>query len=457
MRWRIFLSFLLVILVAVGSLTYFVYHSTSSEFSSFVTRGGLWGVDKMVKALEEYYRQHHSWQGAEMILAAAQSEGGMTQHGSMPRKPQGIHNMDFRLLDAQGIVVIDQTDPQNVGSSFSTPAEGAVRLTLDDVTIGYLLPETSMALPEVDINQALTDILLTSSFRSALITALVGLIVALILGYFLYQPIHALEKAAANLAKGDLSQRVHESGPSETANLGKAFNRMAEELQKADQNRKNMTADIAHELRTPLAVQQANLEAMLDGVYPLDKKNIQVILEQNQTLRLLVEDLRLLSLADAGELGLIEKPIELIGYLRTFLEKFQYRLQDKHLTLHIDMPADSMQLTTDPLRLEQILTNLMQNAVNHSPHNGELFFTVKGSANKIEISLRDSGKGIPPELLPVLFERFSKGSVTDREKESTGLGLAISKKLALALGGDLSAHNHPAGGAEFTLTFFLKS
>jgi signal transduction histidine kinase len=106
--------------------------------------------------------------------------------------------------------------------------------------------------------------------------------------------------------------------------------------------------------------------------------------------------------------------------------------------------------------LEQILTNLMQNAVTHSQKSGELFFTLTPSAGKVTITLRDMGKGISPELLPVLFERFSKGGSKDRDKESTGLGLAISKKLAQALGGDLTARNHPEGGAEFTLTFDLK-
>lgn len=456
MRWRIFLSFLLIILVAVGSLAYFAYRSTSSEVSSFVTSGGLWGAEKIVKALEGYYQEHQTWRGAEALLESVQTGKGMMQRGGMMKNSETMHNTVFRLIDADGYVVIDQTDPENVGTYLGTDLQGAVTLTLEDTTIGYLLPETGYMFPTVDVNEALLELLLPSSIRAAVITALVGLGMAVILGYFLYKPIRALEKAAANLAKGDLTQRVGETGPAETANLGRAFNSMVGELEKADQTRRNMTADIAHELRTPLAVQQANLEAMLDGVYPLDKKNIQVVLDQNHTLRLLVEDLRLLSLVDAGELGLLQKPIELTGYLRTFLEKFKPRLQEKQITLHTDLPDAAIEMTTDALRLEQILTNLMQNAVTHSQESGELFFTLTPSAGKVTITLRDTGKGISPELLPVLFERFSKGGSKDRDKESTGLGLAISKKLAQALGGDLTANNHPEGGAEFTLTFDLK-
>ena len=456
MRWRIFLSFLLVILVAVGSLAYFAYHSTSSEVTSFVASGGLWGVEKKVEALEEYYQEHHTWQGAEDLLTSNQSGKGMMQHGGMMKDSESGRGTLFRLIDENGYVVIDQEDPENVGTYLGTDLQGAVVLTLDNTTIGYLLPETGYMFPTVDVNAALLELLLPSSIRAAVITALVGLVLAIVLGYFLYRPIHALEKAAANMAKGDLTQRVSETGPAETANLGKTFNSMADELQKEDLNRRNMTADIAHELRTPLAVQQANLEAMLDGVYPLDKKNIQVLLDQNHTLRLLVEDLRTLSLVDAGELSLIQKPVELIGFLHTYLGKFKPHLHAKQLILHVQLPDEEIKLVTDVLRLEQILNNLMQNAVTHSPQKGDLYFTVEKIDHRLSMTLRDTGKGIAPDLLPVLFERFSKGDSKGRDKESTGLGLAISKKLAQALGGDLTARNHPQGCAEFTLTFVVK-
>ena len=456
MRWRIFLSFLLVILVAVGSLAYFAYHSTSSEVTSFVASGGLWGVEKKVEALEEYYQEHHTWQGAEDLLTSSQSGKGMMQHGGMMRDTESGWGTSFRLIDENGYVVINQEDPENVGTYLGTDLQWAVLLTLYNTTIGYLLPQTGYMFPTVDVNAALLELLLPSSIRAAVITALVGLVLAIILGYFLYKPIHALEKAAANMAKGDLTQRVSETGPAETANLGKTFNSMADELQKADQNRRNMTADIAHELRTPLAVQQANLEAMFDGVYPLDKKNIQVLLDQNHTLRLLVEDLRTLSLVDAGELSLIQKPVELIGFLHTYLDKFKPHLHAKQLTLYTQLPDEKVEMVTDVLRLEQILNNLLQNAVTHSPQQGDLYFTVEKIGHRLNMTLRDTGTGITPDLLPVLFERFSKGDSKGRDKESTGLGLAISKKLAQALGGDLTARNHPDGGAEFTLTFIVK-
>ncbi len=194
---------------------------------------------------------------------------------------------------------------------------------------------------------------------------------------------------------------------------------------------------------------------MLDGVYPLDKKNIEVVLDQNRTLRLLVEDMRLLSLVDAGELSLIRKPLELTVFLRTFLDKFKPRLESKQLVLNTDLPNVKIEMVTDALRLEQILTNILQNAVTHSPQQGEIFFSARKDGHTVNMTIRDTGEGIPADLLPILFERYSKGNSQNRDKDSTGLGLAISKKLAQALGGDLTARNHPQGGAEFTLTFIV--
>jgi len=455
MRWRIFFSFVLVILIAVASLAFFAYRSTSEEVSTFVTSGGLWGVEKNVAALQEYYAENHSWEGVDTVLETTPQGRGMMQRGMMSNS-EGTRNFALRLVDADGYIVIDQKNPENVGSYLGMDPQGAVVLSLDDETIGYLLPESGYVFPTVDVNAALLELLLPSSLTAAGIAGLVGLGMAVILGYFLIKPIKELEGAAGKMAQGDLAQRVSEKGPAETATLGRAFNYMASELEKADANRRNMTADIAHELRTPLAVQQANLEAMLDGVYPLDKKNIQVVLDQNRTLRFLVEDLRLLSLVDAGELSLIKKPLELTGFLHTFLEKFKPRLQTKQLALHAQLPEEKVEMITDALRLEQILTNILQNALTHSPENGDLYFTAEKKANKVTIMVRDRGVGIPDELLPVLFERFSKGSSQKRDKDSTGLGLAISKKLAQVLGGDLIARNHPQGGAEFTLTFIIK-
>ena len=456
MRWRIFLSFLLVILVAVASLAFFAYHSTSREVTSFVTSGGLWGVEKNVEELEQYYSAHHSWDGAEALLTPNPQGKGMMQHGMM-NSAEGGRNFGLRLIDASGYVVVDQKNPENVGTYLGANPQGSVMLSLDGETIGYLLPESGYVFPTVDINTALLDLLLPSSITAAGIAALVGLGMAIILAYFLLRPIKELEGAAGKMAQGDFAQRVSEAGPSETATLGKAFNYMAHELEKADANRRNMTADIAHELRTPLAVQQATLEAMLDGVYPLDEKKLQVVLEQNRTLHLLVEDLRLLSLVDAGELSLNLKPMELSGFLHTLLEKFKPHLQSKRLSLHSEIPDPPLELVGDALRLEQILTNLMQNAVTHSPENGKLYFCVQQHGDRLAITVRDEGNGIAPDLLPILFERFSKGDAEKRDKDSTGLGLAISKKLAQALGGDLSVRNHPAGGAEFSLTFGGKS
>ncbi len=456
MRWRIFLSFLLVILVAVLSLALFAYFSTTQQVSTFLTSGGLWGVEKNVEQLEEFYRQNESWVGVTEILSPNPQGRGVRQHGSQ-ESVEGNRTFGLRLVDADGYLVLDQKDPDSVGSYLGTDLQGALPVIVEGETVGYVLPESGFVFPSVDVSAALLELLLPSSITAAIVAAVVGLVLAGVLGFFLFRPIQELERAAQGMARGDLTQRVAESGPSEIATLGKTFNSMAGELEKADTNRRNMTADIAHELRTPLAVQQATLEAMLDGVYSLDEENIQVVLDQNRTLRLLVDDLRLLSLVDAGELSLIKKPIELVGFLKDIINKFNPRLQTKEVCIETNFPEDEIDMISDALRIEQILVNILQNALTYSPPNGTIYMTTEKLREVILIRIRDEGEGIPSDLLPVLFERFSKGNKEDRQNDSTGLGLALSKRLAQVLGGDVTARNHPQGGAEFTLTFDVKS
>ncbi len=226
MRWRIFLSFLLVILVAVGSLAFFAYRSTTREVTTFVTSGGLWGMEKNVEQLEAYYEEYRSWDGVGSILTSNPQGRGMMQRGMMA-EGEGSRNFSLRLVDADGYVVIDQKNPENVGTYLGVDLQGAINLELEDEVIGYLLPESGYIFPTVDINAALVDLLLPSSVTAATIAALVGLVMAVILGYFLFKPIQELQGAAGKMAEGDLSQRVSETGPAETATLGKAFNYMA--------------------------------------------------------------------------------------------------------------------------------------------------------------------------------------------------------------------------------------
>jgi signal transduction histidine kinase len=243
-------------------------------------------------------------------------------------------------------------------------------------------------------------------------------------------------------------------GSDELAALGWTFNHMADSLQMAEENRRAMTADIAHELRNPLAVQRANLEALQDGIYPLTAENLQPVLEQNMLLTHLVEDLRTLALADAGQLTLERVPTDLPALVERIAARFKPQVAMHQVTIQFEKNVAPLPpLSLDPMRMEQILGNLISNAVRFTPKGGLIAVSVDAIGQEgAKVSVRDSGPGFTPEVLPHIFERFYRGDRSrSRAEGGSGLGLAIARQLAEAHGGNLEASNDPRGGAVLTL------
>jgi len=252
---------------------------------------------------------------------------------------------------------------------------------------------------------------------------------------------------------------VEVHGDDELATLGHTFNQMADSLQQAEESRRAMTADIAHELRTPLAVQRANLEAIQDGVYPLTVANLVPVIEQNHLLTHLVEDLRTLALADAGQIELERVSTDLVALLSRVVERFQPQAVTQQIGLSITPPPATLPLVViDPIRLEQILTNLLSNALRYTPTGGQVDLALDSTFTTVLVRVHDSGPGIPPEALPYIFGRFYRVDKSrTRQEGGSGLGLAIARQLARAHGGDLTVANHPSGGAVFTLILPIES
>jgi len=320
----------------------------------------------------------------------------------------------------------------------------------DGQLIGYLSVEGGMG------SGTSSSLLIQRLTRASLLAAAIGggvaILLALLLSFRLLRPVGQLTRAASRMAGGDLSQRVEAKGKDELATLGISFNRMAESLQQAEQNRQAMTADIAHELRTPIAVQRAHLEALQDGVYPLTAENLQPVLDQTELLIRLVDDLRTLALADAGELRLEKRRVDLGELARSVVERFKPEADGKGIALRYTGPREAIEKEVDPRRIEQILNNLFSNALRHTPAGGRVEMTLESKVERTAIRVADSGSGIPPEALGHIFERFYRADRSrSREEGGSGLGLAIARQLALAHGGDLRAKNRPEGGAEFTL------
>jgi two-component system sensor histidine kinase BaeS len=447
MRLRLFFGFLLVILVTLTAVASFARQGASVQVHSFMGRGGWYGGEDLVAELETYYRDHGNWQGVDSIFASRHGPGmgmgrGSDFGGMMPA---------WRLAALDGSLVYDPSGavPQRLSSQ---ELQSALVLTSAGSTIGYLLTPPEMPAPDQNFEATLLQRITRASFNAALIAGGISLILALLLVTILLKPVNQLSTAAVKLAQGDLSQRVSTRGAKELVALGHSFNRMAESLQRAETSRRAMTADIAHELRTPLAVQRAHLEALQDGIYPLNQDNLEVILRQNQLLDRLVEDLRTLALADSGELKLEKHTLDLAELAADVADGFKGRADQSGVGLQLNLDPSCPDVEADLERIQQILHNLLQNALRHTPHGGKIVLVLTCEDRQARLSIQDSGAGIPPETLPYIFERFYRADPSrSRSEGGTGLGLAIARRLAELHGGRLEAANQAAGGAVFTL------
>jgi two-component system OmpR family sensor kinase/two-component system sensor histidine kinase BaeS len=455
MRFRLFLSFAIIVLVAITTMLAIALLGAANEVRAFMFRGGMSGIEGLVGALEDYYVSNGSWQGVEALLA---DSGAWRGHGmgGFGMGSQGMGGMmDQRLLvaDAQGRLVAD-SQGGNIGIKLSqAELDSGIALEANGQVVGYLLPEGGMAFSRGNEAQLISRI--THAARIAgLVAGGASLLLALVLSYRLLRPIQALTRAAEQMARGDLSQRVPVHGDDELALLGSTFNRMAESLQDAEESRQAMTADIAHELRNPLAVQRASLEALQDGIYPLNPESLAPILDQNVLLSRLVDDLRTLALADAGQLKLENVPTDLAALVQRVVERHIPQAATQQVEITNQKPATLLPLLLlDPLRVEQILGNLLSNALRYTPPGGRIEVNLAQALSQVMLTVHDSGPGIQNEALPYIFERFYRADRSrSRAEGGTGLGLAIARQLARAQGGDLTAANHPKGGAVLTLT-----
>lgn len=455
MRLRLFLSFFLVVLVSVLGVVLIARQNVNVAVRSFMLRGGMVGTGSLAAALEDYYHQQGSWSGVESLLEqqGIVNGGGPGNMGrGMMRGMGGMNLQRLRLARENGDVLVD-TAPVGAKRVLSASERmDAIPIVVDGRTVGYLLAEGGIGFNARD-EFFLIRRLNAAARTASLIAGGLSLLLALALSYSLMRPVRELTQAARRLGEGDFSQRVEIKGDDELTLLASTFNHMADSLQEAEARRRSMTADVAHELRNPLAVQRANLEALQDGLYPLTPESLAPLLDQNLLLTRLVDDLRTLALAESGELKLERRAVDLTQVVQRSLERFRPQAELSHIDLAFEgIGAEQAIVQADPLRLEQILSNLLSNALRYTPGGGRVQVQVVKQSGQVEVRVADSGPGIPEGALDRIFERFYRVDASrSREGGGTGLGLAIAKKLAEEHGGSLQAANLPAGGAQFTL------
>ena len=291
-----------------------------------------------------------------------------------------------------------------------------------------------------------------------LVGGLTALVVAVIFAVFLVdgitRPLRRLSEAARRVATGDFSHRVDVTAPLEVAELAGSFNRMAEALERDQETRRRLLADITHELRTPLSVIQGTAQGFLDGVIPPDQEHTAVIRDEAELLSKLITDLRDLSLAEAGELRLERRPTDLGDLARQAAAAVQHRTQKQGIEIEVVAPPDIPPCLVDSDRTLQMLSNLLDNALRHTPQGGRITLGIRGPEDgMLVVEVADTGEGIPPEHLPHIFERFYRVDASRERSGGTGLGLAIVSQLAQAQGGSVGVDSAPGRGSVFWVRF----
>src|SRR5512145_2436020 len=355
---RFILSFLVISLVSVLLIVAFARYTTNREFRQFTTTNNR---STLMETLEDYYAIQGSWKGieqAELFLRYPARD-------DKPPKPY-----DALTVTDQDGKVLRAGSNFNVGDTVSEEEiEHGAPIEVDDKTVGYLIfspPPYDENSPERDFLNRTTNFLIYSALGTIAIACILGIL----LSRSLTSPIRELTQATHAVSQGDLTQQVPIRSSDELGELGKAFNKMSAELSRSVNARRQMTADIAHELRTPLSLILGHAEAVHDGVLPPTHENFEIIREEATRLEHLVNDLRILSLADAGELSIQMQTIEPQRLVKEVASLYQYQAQRKNITFELDVAPALPNIEVDPGRITQVLTNILDNAMRHTPEGG---------------------------------------------------------------------------------------
>jgi two-component system OmpR family sensor kinase/two-component system sensor histidine kinase BaeS len=453
-------AFLLVIAIGALVISWLVSQATRSAFNLYTTRNGQAWAQRLAPVLADFYSRDGSWQGVDVVLQSGLSSlnpsGGMGYgngqgqgrgmgfgRGSTGSSMGGMMAQRMILADGQGVVISDTQNELNGKQLSSAEMKNGTPVIVNDNLVGTLIvTPNDFAGPATPAGEFL------ASVNQSIITAIIiASIIALILGAVLFlqitAPLRQLKKASVAIAGGDLSQRVTIHSRDELGELGQAFNHMAESLADAETQRQHLVADVAHELRTPLAAIQATAEGMLDGVLPLDEEQVASIHTETLLLNRLIGDLRLLSLAEAGQLKLERQEINLGGLVSQVVERSKPQAMQKDITLGVEVQNNLPPVWIDSDRITQVLNNLIGNALRYTPKDGTITVGVApapGLTNTVQVSVANTGPGIDPEALPFVFDRFYRSDKSrSRASGGSGLGLAIVKQLVEAHGGKVEA------------------
>ncbi len=440
---RLILAFLLLGITVVGLASGITYWLTVSEFKQFTYQQA---QNRFVADMAFYYQTHGSWDG---VLAYYQQRSlANTRFNPPPGRPEGLNapsqpppqTVFFALVGQDGKVLIPAGRYQ-VGEAIpaATLAQGT-SITVNQAQVGTAL-QTGSPPPLGGIEQRY----LGSSNLALLYAALGGLALALILGIVLARalthPLRDLTTAIRAMAAGDLNQHVAVKSRDELGELAAAFNQMSADLDRLNRSRRQMTADIAHDLRNPLTVIGGYIESIQEGVLKPTPERLEAIQAEVRHLERLVDDLRTLSQAEAGELRLNREPVSVQQLLEAAVQSYRPLAEKQGVDLRAEVQPGLPELDADPDRLAQVLGNAITNALRYTEATGSIALRAARDAGHVILSVSDTGKGIDPGSLPHIFDRFYRADSARSRGEESGLGLAIAKSIVEAHGGQISARS----------------
>ncbi|MFN8401581.1 MAG: ATP-binding protein [Anaerolineales bacterium] len=424
---KLILSFLLISIFSTGIIVISSRILASREFERFV--GDRYTAD-LADDLARYYSRNQTWDGVDLEF-----------------QPNGHdhHPLYFSVADTQGNIVVAGNEYKVGDPCSQEELEEGYPIQSNNKTVGVLLLPSA---PEKNpLDYEFLRRLNGSIFLSAIATLFLALLIGILLSRSILRPVRELTKATHHMADGNLGEQVPVRSRDEIGELAQSFNKMSADLARSFNLRKQMTADIAHELRTPISLILGHAEGVKDGVLKPNTENFEIIREEAERLEHLVNDLRTLSLADAGELSVDTQPVDINDFMSDIHAHYLNLFNQKRITLDLETAPATLTANLDPNRFAQVLKNILDNALRHTPEGGHVKLKTQLSGNSIQLSIMDSGEGVHPEEASHLFDRFYRVDKSrNRDDGGSGLGLAIAKSIVEMHKGRIWAESEKGSG-----------